>query len=139
MSSVFSHHFGFNQLLMNGKGGGDLIPQLHPLIRSSLLRSLNQSEVCPDPSSWTLTVSDPQVVDLGLVAVGDGASEDQRVVGQSEGVAAAGVSHRRKTSGCRRKNNRKHLKTQTGAEFWTPLLFFSFLWLIAAVASSCRG
>ena len=45
-----------------------------------------------DPGCRTLPVPDPQVADLGLVAVGDGASQDQGVVGQSEGVAAAGVS-----------------------------------------------
>lgn len=66
---------------------------------------MSVSDVFPDPSSRTLAVSDPQVVDLSLVAVGDGASEDQRVVGQSESVAAAGVSDGRKTSGCRRKND----------------------------------
>lgn len=61
---------------------------------------------CTDPSSRTLAVSDPQVLDLRLVSVRHGASEDQRVVGQSESVAAAGVSDGRKTSGCRRKDDR---------------------------------
>ncbi len=60
-----------------------------------------------DPSSRTLAVSDPQVVDICLVSVGHGASEDQRVVGQHESVAAAGVSNRRKTTGCRRKDDKK--------------------------------
>lgn len=61
---------------------------------------------CTDPSSRTLAVSDPQVLDLRLVSVRHGASEDQRVVGQRESVAAAGVSDGRKTSGCRRKDDR---------------------------------
>lgn len=61
---------------------------------------------CTDPSSRTLAVSDPQVLDLRLVSVRHGASEDQRVVGQRESVAAAGVSDGRKTSGCRRKDAR---------------------------------
>lgn len=78
-------------------------------------RTLKYSEVwirppvsvrCTDPSSRTLAVSDPQVLDLRLVSVRHGASEDQRVVGQSESVAAAGVSDGRKTSGCRRKDAR---------------------------------
>lgn len=59
--------------------------------------------VSADPGSGTLAVSDPQEVDLALVAVGDGAPEDQRVVGQREGVTAAGVSDGTKTSGCSRK------------------------------------
>lgn len=46
-------------------------------------------------------VSDPQVGDLALVSVGYGASEDQRVVGQREAVAAAGMSHGRTTPRCR--------------------------------------
>lgn len=64
------------------------------------------SALCTDPSSRTLAVSDPQVLDLRLVSVRHGASEDQRVVGQRQSVAAAGVSDGRKTSGCRRKDDR---------------------------------
>lgn len=52
-------------------------------------------------------VSDPQEVDLRLVAIGHGASEHQRVVGQSESVTAAAMSHRRKSSGCGRKDGEK--------------------------------
>lgn len=55
-----------------------------------------------DPSSWTLAVSGPQVADLALVSVSHRPPEDQGAVGEGEGVAAAGVSDRRKTSGCRR-------------------------------------
>lgn len=45
----------------------------------------------PNPGGWTLPVPHPQVVDLGLVAVGYGAAQHQGVVGQGEGVASASV------------------------------------------------